>query len=67
MQKCPRSPFTSIGAYTGHMEDRTGTLRPGMLADLVLLAADIEATPVNEIAGIGIRMTVCDGRITHEA
>ncbi len=59
--------FTSIGAYTGHMEDRTGTVRPGMLADLVLLAADIEATPVNEIAEIGIRMTVCDGRITHEA
>lgn len=59
--------FTSIGAYTGHMEDKTGTLRPGMLADLVLLSADIEATPVNEIAEIGIRMTVCDGRITHEA
>ncbi len=59
--------FTSIGAYTGHMEDRTGTLRPGMLADLVMLTADIEATPVNEIAEIGIRMTVCDGRITHEA
>ncbi len=36
--------FTCNGAYAGHMEDRTGTLRPGMLADLVLLSGDIEAT-----------------------
>ena len=59
--------FTCNGAYAGHMEDRTGTLRPGMLADLVLLSGDIEATPADEIAALGIRMTVCDGRITHEA
>ncbi|MCD2174835.1 amidohydrolase [Rhizobium sp. C4] len=59
--------FTCNGAYAGHMEEKTGTLRTGMLADLVLLSADIEATPVDQIAEIGIRMTVCDGRITHEA
>lgn len=59
--------FTCNGAYAGHMEDRTGTLRPGMLADLVLLSGDIEATPPDEIAALGIRITVCDGRITHEA
>ena len=59
--------FTCNGAFAGHMEERTGTLRPGMLADLVLLSADIEATPVNDIADIQIRMTICDGRITHEA
>jgi predicted amidohydrolase YtcJ len=59
--------FTCNGAYAGHMEDRTGTLRPGMLADLVLLSGDIEATPPDEIAALGVRMTVCDGRITHES
>jgi predicted amidohydrolase YtcJ len=59
--------FTRNGAYAGHMEDKTGTLKPGMLADLVLLSGDIEAVPDNEIAALGIRMTVCDGRITHEA
>ncbi len=58
--------FTSNGAYAGHMEDKTGKLQPGMLADLVLLSADIEATPANDIASIGVRMTVCDGKITHE-
>ncbi|MDO6965312.1 amidohydrolase [Rhizobium alvei] len=59
--------FTRNGAYAGHMEDRTGSLRPGMFADLVLLTDDIEATPAEQIAGLGIRMTVCNGRITHEA
>jgi predicted amidohydrolase YtcJ len=59
--------FTSNGAYAGFMEDQTGKLRPGMLADLVLLSADIKATPVQEIADLGIKMTVCDGKITHEA
>jgi hypothetical protein len=58
--------FTCNGAFAGHMENSTGRLRPQMLADLVLLSGDIEATPPEEIAAIGIRMTVCDGRITHE-
>lgn len=58
--------FTCNGAYAGHMDDTVGTLRPGMLADLVLLSGDIEATPPDEITTLGIRMTVCDGRITHE-
>ena len=59
--------FTCNGAYAGHMEDRTGTLGSGMLADLVLLSGNIEATPPDEIAALGIMMTVCDGWITHEA
>ena len=58
--------FTCNGAYAGHMEDKTGKLCAGMLADLVLLSADIEATPVDQIATIGVRMTVCDGKVTHE-
>ncbi|MDH6265899.1 putative amidohydrolase YtcJ [Rhizobium sp. SG_E_25_P2] len=59
--------FTRNGAYVGHMDDKIGTLKPGMLADLVLLSGDIEATPAEEIAALEIRMTVCDGRVTHEA
>lgn len=58
--------FTCNGAYAGHRENDTGRLRPGMLADLVLLSGDIEATAPKEIASLGINMTICDGRITHE-
>lgn len=59
--------FTCRGAHAGFMEDRIGMIRPGMLADLVLLSGDIETTPPDEIAGLGIALTLCDGRITHEA
>ncbi|RKE83399.1 amidohydrolase [Rhizobium sp. AG855] len=59
--------FTCNGAYAGHMEQKTGQLKPGMFADLVLLSGDIETTPAQNIASLGIAMTVCNGRITHEA
>ena len=59
--------FTCNGAYAGFMEQHTGTIRPGMLADLVLLSADLEATAHDQIARLGIAMTICDGQITHEA
>ena len=58
--------FTRNGAFAGFMEDQTGSLAPGMLADLVLLSGDIEATPPDQIAALSIRMTLCDGVITHE-
>lgn len=59
--------FTCNGAYAGFMEQSTGRIRPGMLADLVLLSGDIEATPPDQIASLGIALTICDGQITHEA
>ena len=59
--------FTCNGAYAGFMEAHSGTIRAGMLADLVLLGGDIEATPPDQIADMGIALTLCDGRITHEA
>lgn len=59
--------FTCNGAYAGFMEQHTGTIGPGMLADLVLLSADLEATAHDQIASLGIAMTICDGQITHEA
>ncbi|PKP75929.1 MAG: hydrolase [Alphaproteobacteria bacterium HGW-Alphaproteobacteria-6] len=58
--------FTCNGAHAGFMEQHTGTIREGMLADLVLLGGDIEATPPDQIAALGVVLTVCDGRITHE-
>lgn len=58
--------FTCNGAYAGFLEQDTGRLIPGMLADLVLLSGDIEATPVDDIAALAVCMAVCDGVITHE-
>jgi predicted amidohydrolase YtcJ len=58
--------FTRRGAFANFREGRTGTIRAGMLADLVLLSGDIEATPPDRIAKLGIAATLCNGRVTHE-
>jgi predicted amidohydrolase YtcJ len=59
--------YTAGGAWAAHRDAVTGTLREGMAADVVVLSADIEATPPEEIAGLGVALTVAGGRITHRA
>ncbi len=59
--------YTRTGAWAAHAEGRTGRLRPGFLADLVLLSGDIEAVPPEEIDRLSVALTVCGGRPTFEA
>jgi predicted amidohydrolase YtcJ len=57
--------YTAGGAWAAHWDHVTGTLRPGMAADVVVLSGDIEATAPEAIAGLSIALTVAGGRITH--
>ncbi len=57
--------YTAGGAWAAHMDRLTGTLRPGMAADIVVLSGDIEATAADGIAGLGVALTIAGGRITH--
>jgi hypothetical protein len=57
--------YTAGGAWAGHWDDLTGTLRVGMAADLVLLDGDIEATDPMAIGAMGIALTIAGGRVTH--
>jgi predicted amidohydrolase YtcJ len=59
--------YTREAAYAEFQEDRKGQLCSGYLADIVLLSADIESIPLDEISKVVPTMTVCDGRITYEA
>lgn len=59
--------YTAGGAYAGFAETRIGRIAPGLLADLVVLAGDIEAAAADEIGGLGIACTICDGKVTFEA
>ena len=59
--------YTAGGAWAAHMEGVTGCLKPGLAGDLVLLGGDIEAVAAKGIADLGIALTVCGGRITHQA
>lgn len=59
--------YTRTSAWVEFMEDRKGVLKPGYLADVVVLSGDIEAVPFDQLGTLRPVMTVCDGRITHEA
>ena len=58
--------FTAAGAYMEFMEDRKGTLKEGYLADVVVLDADMETTPKDQIVNVRPNATICDGRVTFE-
>ncbi len=59
--------YTTGGAWAAHLDSVTGCLREGLAGDLVLLGGDIESVSAEGIADLGIALTVCGGRITHQA
>ena len=58
--------YTRDAAYAEFKEYEKGMLRPGYLADLVLLSEDIFAVPPEEIERVHPIMTIVDGRIVFE-
>jgi predicted amidohydrolase YtcJ len=59
--------YTLGSAYGEGLEQEKGTLAPGKLADLVLLAADPTAVPPEQIAQIPIVATIVGGRVVYRA
>lgn len=58
--------YTIGGAYAEHTEDRKGMLRPGYLADIVILSGDIEAVRPDQIASLTVQKTICGGKVVWE-
>jgi len=58
---------TINGAFASFEERLKGSLEPGKLADVVVLAEDLTRVPVNETRQIPIAMTVSGGRVVYEA
>jgi predicted amidohydrolase YtcJ len=56
--------FTAGAAYAAHMEKELGTLRPGMLADLLVLSADIMQVAPERIREARPLVTIRGGRVT---
>lgn len=59
--------YTKTGAYAEFMEAEKGQIRAGMVADLVLLDADIFAVETSAIKAIRPLLTVCDGEVVYES
>jgi predicted amidohydrolase YtcJ len=58
---------TINGAYASMEEDIKGSISPGKLADLVILAADPQDTMADEIKNIPVLRTIVDGKTVYEA
>ena len=56
----------SWAAYASFDEQRKGTLAPGMLADIVVLASDITAAPIGSPTGVVVAATIFDGKVVYE-
>jgi hypothetical protein len=57
--------WTKNGQYNCRREDVLGTLEAGKTADIVVLDSDIFRTPVKEIRGSKVCMTVFNGNIVY--
>ena len=59
--------YTAGAAYAGGQEAHQGTLAPGKLADLVVLAEDPFALPQRRIAGAEVAATLVGGELVYGA
>ena len=59
--------YTTYAAYASGEEKIKGTLTPGKLADMVVLDRDPWETDPDQIAGIGVEMTIVNGKIVYDA
>ena len=58
--------WTSGAAWASFDEHRKGMIKPGMLADLVVLSSDILKDAPEALATIEVDVTIFDGRVVYE-
>lgn len=59
--------YTYEAAYASFEEDVKGTLKPGMLADFVLIDRDLTAIPPEDIRNARVLRTIVGGRVVYSA
>jgi len=57
--------WTSGAAYATFDEQRKGSLKAGMLADLVVLSTDIFSLPASRLSATDVALTIFDGKIVY--
>jgi hypothetical protein len=57
--------YTSGAAYASFDERRKGTVASGMLADLVVLSADVFAAPPERVLDARVAVTIFDGKVVY--
>ena len=59
--------YTSGSAYVNHRDDETGSIRPGYIADLVVLEPDPFSLPADRIHEATVAATWIDGALVYSA
>ena len=59
--------FTIGSAYVNHLDDETGSIEAGKLADLVVLDRDILDAGAGPMGDAAVLLTLVEGRPVHEA
>ena len=59
--------FTKNNAILAKMEDVTGTIKAGKLADLVILDSNLFEIDPHQITHTGVYMTISEGRVIYSA
>jgi predicted amidohydrolase YtcJ len=57
--------YTRANAYANFRDHDLGVLTPGRCADLVVLSKDLFRIPPHAIGGVGVDLTVVDGRVVY--
>lgn len=59
--------FTIGSAYVNHLDEETGSIEVGKLADLVVLDRDIEAEDPTRIGDARVLLTLIEGQTVHDS
>jgi predicted amidohydrolase YtcJ len=59
--------YTRESAYATFDEKQKGTLTPGMLADVVILATDIFSHEATRREDLAVKTTILDGKVVYQA
>ncbi len=58
--------YTTGGAYAEFAEENKGTIRPGKLADIVVLDKDLFKVPADELKDVKVVLTIVGGKIVYD-
>jgi len=58
--------YTAGGAWASFDEQRKGTLKPGMIADVVILSAALFGPDAATILDTQVAVTIFDGRVVYD-
>jgi predicted amidohydrolase YtcJ len=59
--------YTLGAAFAGHREKIEGSIEPGKLADLIILARDLFKIEPNQIADMEVLLTMVGGKTVYQA